>query len=229
MVVVVGGGGNGTTSERENQKANICHHFLWSFPNERGSRAILKHARRSDAHGWIRRRDSCWVQTAAETLQARCYRPDARREGGKGGSPLSTEVKHGESDACVPAQAKYEPLTQYNSFSSSFILLCSPFLSSGSLLLLPPSGCRWRSERRGGEGRQKMIMQQAAVLHPDAARHTHTHGYSVPSQELRRQQNTLNMRDHMHTHGHSTCRRHSPPNTATSKQKEEKKTHARQA
>lgn len=67
------------------------------------------------------------------------------------------------------ANMKRHCLTQYNSFSGSFILPRSPFLSP------PPTPPLWLplEERAvGGEGRQKMIMQQAAVLHPDAARHT---------------------------------------------------------
>lgn len=58
--------------------------------------------------------------------------------------------------------------TQYNSFSDSFIL--PPFLCPHSLLLSLLVAVGGVSGE--GEGQPAMIMQQAAVLHPDATRHT---------------------------------------------------------
>lgn len=68
--------------------------------------------------------------------------------------------------------------TQYNSFSDSFILPPSPFLSSHSLLLfsLPLAAV---GGIRGEGGGAVNDDNAAAVLHPDTATHTHTH--SVPS------------------------------------------------
>lgn len=113
---------------------------------------------------------------------------------------MSKEVEHRATDACVPPQAQCEPALPHTiQFIQRFIHSSSLSLSfPSSSASSPPSGCRWRSEQRGGEGRQEMIMQQAAVLHPDAVRHTRL--FSSFSRAAAAPEHTQHAGRHAHTH-----------------------------
>lgn len=160
------------------------------------------------------RRDSRWLPQEPPPH----HHYHARLCGGGGGT--SPEVRNRESAAAFHPRPNMNRRrrTQCDSFSGSFILPRSPFLPP------PPPSCpscppslRLPLEERAvrGEGRQKMIMQQAAVLHPD------THGYSAPSPGLRRPRNAASA--HGPTCTPAAARRAGDRYTVTPKQTQEKR------